>query len=581
MFKNMKVKASLAIGFGITIILSVSIIVSMLLIIDYQSSTYSSIINSQVKANELILQCRIYTNNAARNVRDMALDPSDPGNDTLQAHIDEAIAELEATMKELIKSYPLSDGKVEDYINDMREWYNEVPDILEAVKSGNQKEAIRLIKNSCTPKLNAMIGTSQDISANLLEEQNRIIEKQENESRIAQTVMLTVAVVATCFVLFMAIQIIISITRPVKQVSVALKGFSMGKLDIPVTYSSRSELGGMCDALRTSQYVLTELIGDECNLLEEMANGNFAVRTKDENIYVGELSSILKSIRSINGNLSNTLGQIMYSASQVANESMQVSNGSQSLAQGSTEQAGSVEQLASTIAEISNNSINNANNSEQASNQSKLAGGQVKESVKLMDDMVVAMQNISDSSNEIGKIIATIENIAFQTNILALNAAVEASRAGEVGKGFAVVAEEVRGLAAKSDEAAKATKNLIEHSMQTVKEGSDIVRNVSDSLTKTVEISNHVLEAVHLITQATTEEAQSIEQVKKGINEISCVVQTNSATSEEFAAASAEMSNQASIMMDLLSRFRLREEFVLVKDIQAGMNNPYIPMKDI
>jgi len=209
----------------------------------------------------------------------------------------------------------------------------------------------------------------------------------------------------------MAMQIIHSITKPVKEVSVALKCFSMGKLDIPVTYNSRSELGGMCDALRKSQHVLTELISDECNILEEMASGNFDVRTKDESIYVGALSDILKSIRSINGNLSNTLGQIMYSAGQVANEAMQVSNGSQSLAQGSTEQASSVEQLASTIAEISNNAKNNAHNSEQASNQSKLAGGQVAESVKLMEDMVVAMQNISDSSNEIGKIIATIENI--------------------------------------------------------------------------------------------------------------------------------------------------------------------------
>lgn len=558
MFKNMKVKVSLALGFGITLILSVAIIVVMMLMIDYQGSTYSSIIDRQVKANELILQCRIYTNNAARNIRDMALDPSDPGNETLQANIESALAELDTAVKEIKEIYPLSDGGVDNYISAMREWYNEVPDILSAIQSGNQQKAIQLIKNSCTPKLNDMIGIVQDISNNLLEEQNKIIKEQQEEITNGKIIMITVTIICACFVVFMAMQIIFGITRPVKQVSVALKGFSMGKLDIPVKYSSRSELGGMCDALRTSQYVLSEVIGDECRILEEMANGNFDVKTKDESIYVGELHNILKSMRIINGNLSNTLGQIMHSANQVANESIQLSNGSQSLAQGATEQASSVEQLASTITEISNSSKDNALNSEQASNQSKLAGRQVEESAQLMDDMVLAMQKISDSSNEIGKIIATIENIAFQTNILALNAAVEASRAGEVGKGFAVVAEEVRGLAAKSDEAAKATKNLIEHSILTVKEGSDIVKNVSDSLAKTVDISNHVLESVHLIKKSSAAEFEAIKQVTKGVNEISCVVQTNSATSEQFAASSVELSNQASLMKDLLSQFRLR-----------------------
>lgn len=558
MFKNMKIKLSLILGFGITILVSVSIIIVMLNILKNQSNTYSGIINSQVKANELILKCRIYTNNAARNVRDMALDPSDPNNADLQARAESALETLSESMKELKAVYPLSDDKVDEYITDMTDWYSELADILDAINSGKQADAIRLIKNNCTPKLNDMISVAQGISDTLLNEQNQIIAQQQKDSLSIRYAMFAVAATATVLVLIMALQIIYSITKPVGQVSVALKGFSEGKLDIPVNYKSRNELGEMCDALRTSQYVLTEVINDECHLLEEMAHGNFDVDTKDESIYVGALSGMLQSLRIINSNLSSTLGQIKDSVDQVAAEAQQVSNGSQALAQGATEQASSVEELASTITEISNNSKNNAHNSKQANDHSRLASGQITESTKLMGEMVLAMERISDSSTKIGKIIATIENIAFQTNILALNAAVEASRAGEVGKGFAVVADEVRSLATKSDEAAKATKDLIEHSINTVEEGSNIVRNVSDSLAKTVDLSTHVLESVNLITEATAEESEAIAQVTKGIDEISCVIQTNSATSEESAAASMELSNQASLMKELLGRFRLR-----------------------
>lgn len=558
MFKNMKIKVSLILGFGITILVSVAIIIVMLIILNTQSNTYVNIINSQVKANELILSCRIYTNNAARNVRDMALDPADPGNADLQASAESALNTLSETMNELKTVYPLPDDRVDEYISAMTDWYNELPDILDAINTGRQEDAIRLIKNECTPKLNDMIHTAQEISDALLSEQNQIIEQQQKNSLMIEYGMIAVVAAATLLVVIMVLQIIHSITKPVEEVSVALKGFSEGKLDIPVDYKSRNELGAMCDALRTSQYVLTEVIGDECHLLEEISNGNFNVRTKDEHIYVGALGSILQSLRTIVISLSNIFGQIRDSVDQVAAEAQQVSNGSQALAQGATQQASSVEELATTITGISNTSKNNARNSRQANDHSMLASEQVSESVKLMEEMVSAMARISDSSKKIGNIISTIENIAFQTNILALNAAVEASRAGEAGKGFAVVAEEVRSLAAKSDEAAKATKDLIERSISTVQEGNNIVKNVSESLTRTVELSTHVVESVNQITEATSEESDAIAQVTRGIDEISSVVQTNSATSEESAAASVELSNQASLIKELLDRFILR-----------------------
>ena len=367
-------------------------------------------------------------------------------------------------------------------------------------------------------------------------------------------------VVATIIVLRMALIIIKSIVVPAEQVHKALEGFSQGKLDIPVDYHSTSELGEMCDALRTSQNVLGEVIADTCRLLEEMGNGNFDVRSKDANMYVGSLNSILTSVQVINRSLSDALTQINQSAEQVSAGAEQVSTGAQSLAQGATEQASAVEELSATIAEISNNSHKNAENSEKAAAHSQDAGQSLSESSEYMQQMVAAMEKISDSSSEIGKIIATIENIAFQTNILALNAAVEAARAGSAGKGFAVVADEVRNLSAKSDEAAKATKELIDRSIVSVKEGNEIVQKVSAALQATNERAGLVVASVQEITKAAEEESEAIAQVTEGIDQISSVVQTNSATSEESAAASEELSSQAALMKELLARFKLRQD---------------------
>jgi methyl-accepting chemotaxis protein len=314
----------------------------------------------------------------------------------------------------------------------------------------------------------------------------------------------------------------------------------------------------MCDALRTSQDVLTSVIGDACHLLEEMGRGNFNVRTTCEDKYVGDLSNVLESIRVINNNLSDTLAQINLSAEQVSSDSDQVSTGAQALAQGATMQASAVQQLSATIAEISAKSQDNAHRSETAMLHSQNAGEMVTESAHYMDEMVEAMGRISKSSEEIGKIIATIENIAFQTNILALNAAVEAARAGSAGKGFAVVADEVRNLATKSDQAAKATKDLIDQSIASVHDGNDIVMKVSESLNKTVEASSETVEAIQEIAKAVEEESHAITQVNEGIDQISSVVQTNSATSEESAAASEELSTQANLMKSLMAKFNLR-----------------------
>nr|WP_325234859.1 methyl-accepting chemotaxis protein [uncultured Oscillibacter sp.] len=553
MIKNMKVRQSLVMGYGITIGISALIIIISLFLMTMQKGQYTNILERYVASNEAVFECRISYNIAARGLRDAVLSGDMSSIDTANSKI----SELKTELAELNNIYPLEDkAELNNFVALVEDWEAEAEKIGQTART-NQEQAANMIVTTCTPALTQAAAAGDTLAARLQSEQAKVIERQNTISMIAIIAIIVAMVIATLVVIRFALVIIKSIVIPVEKVRVALVGFSEGKLDIPVDYESKSELGEMCDALRSSQHTLDGVIKDTCRLLEEMGNGNFNCRTEAEQLYVGELRSMLESIRVINRSLSDTLAQINLSGEQVSSGSDQVSTGAQALAQGATEQASAVQELSATIAEISSRSQSNAKRSEPAIDHSKNADLRVRESADYMEEMVKAMEKISSSSEEIGKIIATIENIAFQTNILALNAAVEAARAGSAGKGFAVVADEVRNLATKSDQAAKATKELIDNSITSVQDGSEIVKRVSESLDKTVEATNESMSALQEIAKAVEEEAEAIAQVTEGIDQISSVVQTNSATSEQSAAASEELSSQASLMKDLLSKFRL------------------------
>ena len=556
--KDMKIKKRLLGGFLLVILISAAVIVGTLFQMNAQRVAYNNILKYQVGANEILTTIRLDANIAARNVRDMALKPGDRSNADLEARVKEVLSDMNAKLKELEAIYPLDMAQLQDYITSVNKWGNELPNILDAIDRGDGEAAVNLIKNSCTPQLNEMATKSKAIDDLLTQAQNDAADAQKRAGVVAIGIIIAVLTVATFIVFGIAIKLVRGIVEPTEEVRRALMGFSEGKLDIPVDYESKNELGDMCNALRSSQDTLSTVIEDICYVLGEMANGNFDIRSRATDKYVGALSAVLESMRKINHNLSDTLAQIDLSAEQVASGSEQVSTGAQALAQGATEQASAVEELSATITEISDNAKKNSESTEQAMRHSLEAGGLVNESAKYMEEMVEAMGNISQSSQEIGRIISTIENIAFQTNILALNAAVEAARAGSAGKGFAVVADEVRNLATKSDQAAKATKELIDRSIESVQSGDEIVKKVSDALSRTVDAAGLAMNSLQEITKAVESEAESISQVTEGIDQISSVVQTNSATSEESAAASEELSSQASLMKELMAKFKLR-----------------------
>ena len=452
----------------------------------------------------------------------------------------------------------------------------EMQDTVIKTAQTDNKKAQEMLLNEYQPLVEEAVNTLIQISA--VAEQNAEDDYLNTVSMqdMLEALLLGMAGVALVITLVISTYLTSAITRPLRELEKSAEKIVGGNFDFSITYTSKDELGKLAEAFRNMTVILESIISDASRLLSEMADGNFDVRTKAEDRYVGSFQSLLGSIRKLNRGLSSTLGQINASADQVAAGSGQVSDGAQALSQGATEQASAVEELASTIAGISSQVKDTAENAAVARKQSNTAEDEVETCNKQMQEMITAMEEITRTSNQIGNIIKTIESIAFQTNILALNASVEASRAGTAGKGFAVVADEVRSLAGKSTEASKDTAELIESSIKAVNRGTEIANSTAKSLVKVVEGVRTVSTKVDMIAAAAEEQAGAVEQVTVGVDQISSVVQTNSATAQESAAASEELSSQAEMLKNLVSQFILRAEYAQGQGVSNRSNaSPY------
>lgn len=370
-------------------------------------------------------------------------------------------------------------------------------------------------------------------------------------------IQIAVCAAACIVIIIISMKVSHSIVTPVVKCAKRIQALSQGDLGSPVPQvKSKDETRILADS--TAQLVkdFGEIVHEMQDILGAIADGNLTMEVSGQP-YPGDFAVLWESLRGISEKLNVTMEGIVSASGQVSTGSEQVASTAATLSQGAVEQTSEVGELTETISKMSTEAKGIARMTGQAKDVVGEAGGKLQESSGYIDSLNQSMSEITQSSDEISRIIDTIENIAFQTNILALNAAVEAARAGTSGKGFAVVAEEVRSLAIKSDQAAKATKELIDRSVKAVASGSLVVGEVTDSVTAAAKMAGEAVEQMDLVAKAVDYQTGAIEQVATGIEQISGVVQNNSATAEESAATSQELSSQAAMLQELVGGFRL------------------------
>ena len=475
--------------------------------------------------------------------------------DSYEQNVEEQLAEVDTELKALKGTGTVSAELYQEYSDSMTEWGNIGYSIMEQIKSGKIDEATAAIINECTPALDKTVEIGKKLDD---------VTDQARNRAVRITVILAIAgigVVVICLILAVLLarktaeRVMETILVPLHQIENVAQELTEGNLHSTLEYHSEDEIGRLAHSMRKSIRILGSYVDDIDRAMKQFSEGDFDVQPQVE--WRGDFIGILNSFMAFEKSMADTVKGIQHVSDEVFEGAEQVASSSSDLADGATNQAAVVEELTATVENVSEQVAQNSKTAKEISGRVDELGNSILDSNSKMREMVDSMNEISVASKEIDKIIATINEIAAQTNLLALNASIEAARAGEAGRGFAVVANQVNVLADQSAQAAKESSLLIETSVKAVEKGMVIAGQTAAKLEEVAESSKNITEEVANIADTLETQTTEIYQINQGIGQINDVVQTNSATSEECAAASQEMSNEAESLRGLIQKFKV------------------------
>lgn len=553
--ENMHLKERISYGYRKVIIM---MLVSGLLSIAVIVVLFANMMNYVYRVNaadQAVKICRMNVNAAARNIREMALNEDASTYESYEQTVEKLLAEVNSQLEIMKQTGVVPDELYTEYSSALNDWGNIGYSIMNEIKEGNRDEAIEDILNECTPALNKSVETVIK-----LDELTDELDRRDVASTIICAIV-GLAGIVICLIFAWVLtkktskRVLETILEPIRAIEDVAKELTEGNLHSNLEYHSDDEIGRLAHSMRKSTRILGTYIDDIDRAMKLFSEGNFDVQPEVE--WRGDFVGILNSFMAFEKSMADTVKGIQNVSDQVSSGAEQVAASANDLADGATNQASVVEELTATVTGVSEQIEHNSNAAKEISGRVGDLGGAILESNGKMREMVDSMNEINQASQEIDKIIATINEIATQTNLLALNASIEAARAGEAGKGFAVVANQVNVLADQSAQAAKESAALIESSVSAVEKGMVVAKETAAQLEEVVDTSKIITREVTGIAETLETQAAEMKQINLGIEQINDVVQTNSATSQECAAASEQMSDEADGLREMIRKFKV------------------------